>query len=567
MRYFKYLLTFLAISPLTIQAQENFQHQLQQSGALSQELNRSSERLKKPNGQLFEQPIQIHSQTNQALRFELNQIQVKVLSENGLQNEVKQDLSHIIQPYLKRSITLDDLNQLTEKITRYYRDNNYLVARAFLPPQEIEQGRLVIGLIEGNIGKIHIDNQSRLSADFVRRMTKTSVNSQAYLAQNEVEKLALLLNDIQGVTSKLSIQAGEVAGSTDMNILLRDAKRWKAYIFADNQGSEQTGIYRISAGGKLFNLAGLGDELSINVLSSQNHHLKNARIDYSTLLDGYGTRIGAYFSHLDYKLGKSFAALGAKGSNQNLGVYLLHPTVRTPNLHINTKLTFSHNRISDRQSQPKAVENLSRINLMNLEINGVWNSIPRGTTYFNASASIGREHNRSTEAFHNRPLDWKESNKFTLANIELGHEQVLPYDFAFDLNIKGQMSDRNLSSHQKMLLGGQAGVRGYRSGVVSLSDAIVGQITLKHYYPLFKESLLTSSIFYDLGAGKKYHDIDAYSQRPENTNQVKLQSVGTGLQLSSPNNYAINVYYSKPIGQKLTNEKNHQLMLSFLKLF
>lgn len=567
MRNSSLILPLLSFSLFAQAQQQAFQEQLQEAGALSQQINQQPSRLAKPTGQLFNQPIKIHQQNADMLRFELKQITIKLFNQDGLQEPIQQDLSFLLKPYLNRPITLADLNQLTDQITQYYRKNNYLVARAFIPPQEIENGQLIIGLIEGNIGKITIDNQSRLSEKFVRRMANTSVNSLPYLAQNEVEKLALLLNGIQGVSSKLSIQAGEQAGTTNMNILLQNSKSWKAYLFADNQGSAQTGEYRLSGGIKGFNLAGLGDELNLNMLSSYNGKLRNAQIDYSALLDGYGTRLGAFFSYLDYKLGKSFAALGAKGNNQNMGIYLLHPTIRMPNLHINTKLTLSHNRILDSQSQPQSIENLTKINLFSFDMNGVWNSFAKGTTYFNLGVSIGKQHNRSTEAMHNRALDWKENNKFTLTNIELGHEQLLPYDFAIDLNVKAQMTDRNLSPSQKMLLGGQNAVRGYRTGALSLADAVVGQFSLKHYYPVLKESLVTSSIFYDIGAGRKYHNIDRYEQRPEETNQVKLQSIGTGIQLSAPNDYALTFYYSKPIGKKLVGEKDHQLMLSLLKMF
>ncbi|MFZ7224547.1 ShlB/FhaC/HecB family hemolysin secretion/activation protein [Avibacterium avium] len=571
MRYSTYVLPCLLALPLANAAQSathSFQDQLQQAGAISQELNTTApERLEKPAGQLFKQPVNVHSHSNNAIQFELQEIHVKVLDETGLQKKTSLDLTALFTSYLHRPITLEDLNQLTEKITQYYREHNYLVARAFLPPQEIDSGQLTIGVIEGEIGKIAIQNESRLSEQFVRRMANTSVNSQPYLAQNEVEKLALLLNDLSGVKSNLTIRAGQALGATDLQIKLQDSKLWKGYLFADNQGTAETGRYRLSGGVRLFNLAGLGDELNFNALASQNGRLKNARLDYSVLLDGYGTRLGAFYSYLDYKLGGAFAPLDAKGSNQSVGVYLLHPTIRTPNLHLNTKFTLLQNRITDSQSLAEEVKNRSRINLVSLDINGVWNSVPRGTTYFNLGASIGQEHNRSSEAYQNRPLDWQESNKFTLINAGIGHEQVLGADFTLDVNVKGQLADQNLSTSQKMLLGGQSGVRGYRSGAVSLDDGVVGQITLKHYIPLFKESVLTSSLFYDVGVGRKYHKIQTYTQRPEGTNQVKLQSLGAGLQLSAANNYAVQFYYSKPVGKKFANEKDHQVMLSLLKLF
>lgn len=571
----KYL-TYFNILALTTtysvaMATNSFNNQLQQAGALSQEtnlLNQQENKLSKPSGQLFNNPIKIHSQnTNQSLKFELTSIDIKELGENGLENKISEDLTDIISPYLNREISLDDLNKLTNKITLYYRDNNYLVARAYLPPQEIENGHLTIGLIKGKIGLIKINNHSKLNENFIKRMANTSVNSIPYLAQDEVEKLSLLLNDIQGIESKLSIKAGKNLGETELDVELKDEKFWKAYLFTDNQGTEETGNYRLGTGIKLFNLAGIGDELNLDLLSSQNSNLKNIRLDYSGLLDGYGTRLGLTSSYLNYKLGKQFIDLNAKGNNKSIGIYLRHPTIRMPNLKINTQLTFNHSNTIDSQIVSQKIENQSKINKISIGINGVWNTVLQGTAYFNFIASIGREKNNTNEAFQNRPIGWKANNKFTLFNAEIGYEQPLLRSFALDLNLKSQLSDRNLSSNQKMLLGGLFGVRGYQAGIVSVTDGIIGQFTLKHYQPIFQNTLLTTSIYYDIGVGKKYHDIQSYSQRPEENNNTKLQSIGTELQFSSPNNYNISLNYSIPIHNYPDNNKKHQVVLSITKLF
>ncbi|OBX04943.1 hypothetical protein QV08_12180 [Gallibacterium salpingitidis] len=557
----------------TAYANNNFEQQRQQAGALSQEFNQQREqRLDKPAGQLFNNPVKSStSNKNAALHFQLKQIEVKEFISDKEQNQttqaVTEDLSYLLNNYLNRTITFNDLSQLTEQITQYYRSHDYLVARAFLPPQEIENGHLIIGLIKGKVGQVTVDNQSNLTESFVHRIANTTVGSASYLAQSEVEKFALLLNDIQGVKPNISIQAGQQQGSTDINVKLQDGKRWKAYLFADNQGTKQTGEYRMSGGVKLFNLAGVGDILNIDLLSSQNARLKSAMLDYSGLIDGYGTRLGAFASRLDYKLGGDFSVLGAKGHSDSVGAYLLHPTLRQPNLTLNTKLTFEHNRLVDSQSEPRTVESISKINKVSLELNGIWNVVRGGVTYFKAGATIGSEKNSTTESYQDRPKDWEPTNRFTLVNLELGYEQALPKNFAVDLNLRSQLSDRNISSSQKMLLGGNSGVRGYRIGVVSVSDGVVGQFALKHYQPLFKDSLLTSSLFYDVGAGKKYHDINEYEDRPEDTNHVNLQSVGVGFQLSSPDNYLISLSYSLPIRQRIQGEKRHQLALSIAKLF
>ncbi|WP_415777336.1 ShlB/FhaC/HecB family hemolysin secretion/activation protein [Avibacterium endocarditidis] len=568
MRKINCLIYGLGFLPAISLAQStDFQQQLQQSAVLSKELNQNTPHLAKPAGEMFNSNLSNVPQQAGDLHFELKEIEVKILSEQGLDTPINEDLSTLISPYLNRPITLADLNELTRQITLYYRQHNYLVARAYLPQQTIENQRVIIGLMLGNVGEVRIDNQSRFKTNFDQRMANTSVNSQPYLAQSEVEKLSLLLNEVPGINAQLGIQAGQNRGSADVNIQLKDSKLWQGYFFTDNQGTSETGKYRLSAGIKMLNLAGMGDQFNLDLLSSQNARLKNIRAEYSWIIDGYGTRFGVFGSYLHYKLGKNFTALDAKGNNQTLGAYILHPTIRQPNFHLNTKLTFSHSRIRDAQGIPQPIENIAKINLINLSFNGVWNSFARGTTYFNLGATVGRENNHSTEAWQNSPIDWQASNKFTLVNAEIAHEQMLPKDFAIEASIKGQMADRNISSNQKMLLGGTNGVRGYRTGVASISDGILSQINLKHYQPLLQDSLLVSSLFYDFSAGKKYHKIQAYEQRPEQHNHIKLQSVGAGLQLFSPNNYSLSFYYAKPIGARLEKEKEHQIGLSLLKLF
>ncbi len=49
------------------------------------------------------------------------------------------------------------------------------MAKAILPPQEIEQGTVKILLLKGNAGEIRLQNHSALSNKFVSRLSNTTV--------------------------------------------------------------------------------------------------------------------------------------------------------------------------------------------------------------------------------------------------------------------------------------------------------------------------------------------------------------------------------------------------------
>ncbi|MGX2956673.1 ShlB/FhaC/HecB family hemolysin secretion/activation protein [Ursidibacter arcticus] len=533
------------------------------AGILNQEINQHTAEKVKPTGQVFNnQANTSHSQsnTNDEVQFTLNTIEVLDISGNA----VAEDLSHITLEFINKPISLSDLNKLAQNITDFYRKNNYLVARAIIPPQDIENGKVKLTVIKGKIGQITIQNNSRLSSSFIQRISQTAVDEQVYVYKSDLEKLALLLNDLQGIKPNLAIKAGKEKGTTDITVSLEDGKRFGGYILVDNQGNKDTGQYRLSTGLQINNLIGFSDDLKLDFLVSNKSNLKSARLDYSGLIDGYGTKLGVIANYLDYKLGGNFKDLRANGKSTTLGAYILHPTIRIPDFRLNTKLAFNHQQLTDKQDAVNLTQK-RKVNTVSLSTSGSWNSVKNGITYFSLNALFGRENNQTNEKVQYQSDTFKPNKSFTVFQYNLSHEQSLPKSFAFSMGVTGQIADKNLDSSQKMLLGGLSAVRGYKAGAVSVDEGHILQTELKHYLPLFKESILTTSVFYDYGVGKYYKDTKELESSVKNN--VKVQSVGAGLGLSSINNYSINVTAAKTLGNKLADTDKHQIWLSAVKTF
>ncbi|MDY4281083.1 MAG: ShlB/FhaC/HecB family hemolysin secretion/activation protein [[Pasteurella] mairii] len=533
------------------------------AGSLNKQLEqRQNHPIASPSGELFQaSPLNVqHNSRNNNTKLILNQIQLV-----GIDDEVlSDDLSFLMAPYINRPITLNQLNELVQAITRYYRQNNYFVARAFLPPQEIIEGRIQIKVMKGELGNIYIKNDSRFREFLIKRMANTTVKDELFLKKEELDTFALLLNDIPGISPQLTLKAGRKTGQTDLFIQLNTQRNMSSYIMMDNQGNNQTGKYRFTVGGKAYNLLGVGDELQLDVLSSHRAKLSNFRLDYSGIIDGYGTRLGITASYLKYKLGGNFKDLNSSGHANNVSLYILHPTIRSPYFRLNTRVAFTHQKLTDKQSAVKIRQD-RRINTINLGVSGSWNSVKNGVSYFSASATFGHENNVTNEKAHYLADNYQPKRSFSLINYSLSHEQYLPASFALNLSISGQFTDKNLDSSQKMLLGGTWGARGYQAGDASVDEGHVAQVELKHYAPFFKQNLLISSVFYDYGIGKQYKNARNLNQEVKNT--VRLQSIGMAYTFSAPNNYSLSMSYAKPVGKKDVKTDNHQIWLSAVKTF
>ncbi len=58
------------------------------------------------------------------------------------------------QPFIAQCLTASDLNRLLSDITHAYLKRGYVTTRAYLPPQDLQDGVLQIQVIEGRLESI-----------------------------------------------------------------------------------------------------------------------------------------------------------------------------------------------------------------------------------------------------------------------------------------------------------------------------------------------------------------------------------------------------------------------------
>ena len=70
-----------------------------------------------------------------------------------------EELKKSIENFISQELNYDDLLNVTNIISNYYRTRGFL-ATAYLPEQNINEGIIIIKIVEGKLGKIIIDTGS-----------------------------------------------------------------------------------------------------------------------------------------------------------------------------------------------------------------------------------------------------------------------------------------------------------------------------------------------------------------------------------------------------------------------
>ena len=219
-------------------------------------------------------------------RFFLKQV---VITGNTVFTQ--QTLLALIEDIRGKEVGFTDLEQAAARLSRYYRERGYLVARAYLPAQDIKDGSVEIAVLEGRFGKAQINNSSLVRDSVVRAHTATPPGATVHELQ--LERQLLLLNDLAGVRdARASLRPGANVGESDVLFELAPGPRLAGGIELNNHGNRFTGAMHLTGRLNLHSPLGLGDSLSA-LLTHGFNGLDYARAGYQLPLGGDGFKLGA----------------------------------------------------------------------------------------------------------------------------------------------------------------------------------------------------------------------------------------------------------------------------------
>lgn len=495
---------------------------------------------------------------------------------DGLQSLMPhEELARITARYTGRPVTFGELQEMTVEVTRALRQQQLLVARAYLAPQALVNGVLTVSIMPGRydeprIARAHVNPDASASQGgatpsepvprLAERMTAALVKPGKTIERAELERLSMLLNAVPGQSARITLAPGAQSGLSRPLIELDPERRYSGYVSLDNQGLALVGRGRVLAGGAANGLIAEGDTLHLDVIDSvQASAAVNGLIDYSLPVGARGLRLGGNAGYMGY----SFAQGGYVYSGEGIvgSLYATYPWVRRQGAAVDVMALTGTMETTDRYPDPLVEltggeDRKKRDSYVDLSLRGSVLTFAQGLTGFGLTAEWGTmDYRNATTSYVTSDDIVHSSGGYTRLSYQLSHEQSFAPRWSVYGNVAGQYADQNLDGMKRMQLGGPYAVRAYDTGTGAVSQGTVANIELRwRPTPGLLEAwggrhALTLAAFYDAAWGQQLTHNTTPSGGPiVALNNVQLSGAGLYARIERAQDYALTLTWARRLG-------------------
>jgi len=441
-----------------------------------------------------------------------------------------------------KQLNLTQLGAVADRITDYYHAHHYPLARALIPAQTIKDGVVVIQVLEAKYGKVALHNQSHVT-DSLLQSTLSPLKVGEVIEQTEMDHVLLLLSDVPKIEVHALIKPGEAVGTSDLDVTTLPGPRWSAIASIDDYGNKYTGRTRGGGTVTLVDPFDHGDYLSLAGLSS-GEDLNYGRLSYETTANGLGTRLGAAYSGLHYKLGDGLEALGGHGTAQVASLWAKHPLVRSPNADLYLQVQYDRLTLHD-DLDASATKTDRHLDNGSASLTGDVRDgfIAGAVSTGNLMVTYGRLDFDNGTAQAADAASAKTQGTFSKWNLNLARQQQFTAADGVYLSFAAQWTSDNLDSSQKMIAGGPYTVRAYDLGVLSGDTGELGTIEFQHTLGVVMHGIWQATAYFD-----SEHIVVNKDPWVAGVNSATLSGAGLGLNWAGPHQWSAKLQVAERIG-------------------
>lgn len=248
-------------------------------------------------------------------RVRLNTV---VLRGNTVLSEA--EVKAVVQPFLQRDLSPEDLQALRRKFTLLYVNQGYINSGVILPNQTVENGKIVFHAVEGQLAEVLLNEESTLDENYITREIEKEIHRPLSLndLQTGIRRLELnpLIRKVEG-----RLLPGAKPGDARLDLKVHENHPFSVIASLDNHESPTVGSEHVGLTLEHLNLTGHRDELHLSL--SATEELRNAHLGYRIPLWEDRLDFGVY-----YKRGTSevverpFDGLDITGDTESYGLSL-----------------------------------------------------------------------------------------------------------------------------------------------------------------------------------------------------------------------------------------------------
>ena len=165
---------------------------------------------------------------------------LKAVRVTGVTVVPGEEIAGTYRRFLGKSVSQADLLKLSDDLTELYRRRGYALSRAFVPIQDVKDGRLHVRIVEGYIKEIVLRGEGTQGYGARRLLHPLTAERPVRLVT--LERRLLLVNDTPGLRIKDTAleEIGQATGRFRLIVEL-EASRIALHVDLDNRGTPDIG--------------------------------------------------------------------------------------------------------------------------------------------------------------------------------------------------------------------------------------------------------------------------------------------------------------------------------------
>lgn len=254
-------------------------------------------------------------------------LRVDAIAFEGNRVLSSEELDAIARPFVGRELSISDIEQLRELVTRHYIDKGYINSGAVLAEDAYRDGKLSFTLVEGHIEQVRVAGQERLRKSYIQDRLKR--DNEPFNVKELQERFQLLLADPLFAKLNARVLPGMALGEAILDVEVQRAVPYQLTLFANNYRPPSIGAEAYGASGWVRNLTSFGDVL--DVLYQDGRGGPRYGAGWSVPVNSYGTLVEARYDQGHSTLiEEPLADIDIQSEFKSLEFGISHPLIDRP---------------------------------------------------------------------------------------------------------------------------------------------------------------------------------------------------------------------------------------------
>ena len=252
----------------------------------------------------------------------------------------EEELASLYEGRLGRETALAEVFGIADAITARYRNDGYMLSRAILPPQTIDEGKVTIRIIEGYIDEVRIEGEVRGDRKLLNAYAEKIKRSRP-LAVADLERYLLLVDDLPGISSEAVLKPAEdTPGAADLVIAVEE-EAGDGFVRVDNRGSRFNGPVRVWAGAGVNSLVADHDRTAARFVTAGGGELTYAEVGHEQQIGTEGSKVQVQVAHTDSEPGHTLRPLEIESASTSFRMGFVSPVIRSRDQNLSLRADFT----------------------------------------------------------------------------------------------------------------------------------------------------------------------------------------------------------------------------------